>query len=64
MARSFNLDDVSKALESTQSSKNEEKGVSFENQNLKLNTVEDGKSLFPMFSLLFQYFDRYFNKLL
>lgn len=40
---SFNLNDVSKALDVTVTTKDETKGVSFENKNLKLDTVEDGK---------------------
>lgn len=39
---SFNLDDVSKALD-VSNTKEEIKGVTFENKNLKLDTVNDGK---------------------
>lgn len=38
---SFNLDEVSKALD-VSNVEEEIKGVSFENKNLKLDTVEDG----------------------
>lgn len=40
---SFNLDSVSEALEGASATTLEERGVSFEGKNLKLNSAEDGK---------------------
>lgn len=39
----FNLDEVTKALESASEVTQEERGLSFEGHNLKLNNADDGK---------------------
>lgn len=39
----FNFADVTKVLESTNIIDGKQKGISFENENLKLDTVHDGK---------------------
>lgn len=41
----FNLKDVNKALESATNNEENQKGISFENKNLKLDTVNDGMQI-------------------
>lgn len=41
----FDLNEVSKALEGSQGTAAQQNGVSFENKNLKLDTVDDGENV-------------------